>query len=53
MDTDLTLKEHHNRSMKKARAAQAPFRSLTGACEVLPACMRAVQVACVQAVTLY
>jgi hypothetical protein len=53
MDAHLTFKEHHNRCMKKARAAEARLRSLTRTYGVVPACVRAVQIACVQAVALY
>jgi hypothetical protein len=53
MDAQLTFKEHHNQGMKKARAAEVRLRSLTGAHGVVSACVRAVQVACVQAVALY
>jgi len=53
MDAHLTFKEHHNRCMKKARAADARLRSLTGTHGVVPACVRAVHIACVQAVALY
>ena len=53
MDAHLMFKEHHNRCMKKARAAEARLRSLTGMYRVVPACVIAVQVACVQAVALY
>jgi hypothetical protein len=44
MDSYLTFKEHHNQCMKKARAAEARLRSLTGAPGVVPACVSAVQV---------
>jgi hypothetical protein len=53
MDAHLTFKEHHNRCMKKARAAETRLRSLTRTYAVVPACVRAVQIACVQAVALY
>jgi hypothetical protein len=53
MDAHLTFKEHHNRCMKKARAAEARLRSLTRTYGVVPACVRAVQIAWVQAVALY
>jgi len=53
MDAHLTFKEHHNRCMKTARAAEPRPRSLTGAHGVVLACVRVVQVACVQAVALY
>jgi len=50
MDAHLTLKEHHDRCMKKARVAEARFRTLTKTYGVVPESVRAVQVACVQAV---
>jgi hypothetical protein len=53
MDAHLTLKEHHNRCMKKARAAEARIRTLTKMYGVLPESVRAFQVACIQAVALY
>jgi hypothetical protein len=53
MDAHLTFKEHQSRCMKKARATEARLRSLTGAHGVILACVRAVQVACVQTVALY
>jgi len=52
MDANLRFKEHHNRCTKKARAAEARLRKLTGMYGIVPAWMRAVQVRCVQAVTL-
>jgi len=53
MDAHLTLKEHHNRCIKKARAAEATLHTLTKTYGVVPESVRAVQVACVQAVALY
>jgi hypothetical protein len=53
MDAHLTLNEHHNRFMKQASAAEARLRTLTKPCGVVPGSVRAVQVACVQAVALY
>jgi hypothetical protein len=53
MDGHLTFKEHHNRCMKKARAAEVGLRSLTRTYGVVPACVRAVPIACIQAVALY
>jgi len=53
MDAHLTFKEHHNRCMKKARPAEARLQTLTKTYSVVPESVRAVQVACVQAVTLY
>jgi len=53
MYAHLTFKEHHNRCMKNARAAEARLRSLTKTYSVVPESVRAVQVACVQADTLY
>jgi len=52
MDAHLTLKEHHNRCMKKARAAEPRLRTLTMPYGVVPERVRAVQVACIQAVAL-
>jgi len=45
--------EHHNRCIKKARAAEARLRSLKKTYGVVPESVRAVQVACVQAIALY
>jgi len=53
MDAHLTFKEHHNRCMKKARVVEARLRSLTKTYGDVPESVRAVQVACVQAVALY
>jgi len=53
MVAHLTFKEHHNRCMKKDRAAEARLRTLTKTYGVVPESVRAVQVACVQAVALY
>ena len=53
MDAHLTLKEHHDRCMKKARAAEARLRTCTKTYSVVPESVWAVQVACVQAVPLY
>jgi len=53
MDTRLTFKEHHNRCMKTARGDKARLRTLTKTYGVVPESVRAVQIACVQAVTLY
>jgi len=53
MDGHLSFKEHYNRCMKKARAAEARLRTLTKIYGVVPESVRAVQVACVQAVALY
>ena len=53
MDAHLTFKEHHNRCMKKARAAEARLRTLTKTYGVVPESVRAIQVTCVQAVALY
>jgi hypothetical protein len=47
------LKEHQNRCMKKASAAEARLRTLAKTYGVVPESIRAVHVACVQAVTLY
>jgi hypothetical protein len=53
MDAHLTFKEHYNRCMKKARAAEASLLTLTKTYCVVSESVRAVQVACVQAVALY
>jgi hypothetical protein len=39
MDAHLTFKEHHNRCMKKASAAEGCLRSLTKTYAVIPACV--------------
>jgi len=53
MDAHLTFKRQHNQCMKNARAAEARLRTLTKTYGVVPESVRAVQVACVQAVALY
>jgi len=53
MVAHLTLNEHHNRCMKRARAAEASLRTLTKTYGVVPESVRAVKVACVQGVALY
>jgi len=53
MDAHLTLKEDHNRCMRRARAAEAKLRTLTKTYGVVPESVRAVQVAYVPAVALY
>jgi len=53
MDSPLTFNEHHNRCIKKAWAAAARLRTLTKTYKVQPGSVRAIQVACVQAVPLY
>jgi len=53
INAHLTLKEHLNRCMKKARAAEARLQTLTKTYGVVPQSVRAVQIACVQAVALY
>jgi len=53
MDAHLTFKEHHNRCMKLARAAEARLRVLKKMHGIIPDRVRAVQIACVQAVALY
>ena len=45
MDAHLTFKEHHNRCMKKARAAEARLQTLTKTYGVVPDSVMAVQVA--------
>jgi hypothetical protein len=53
MDTHLTFKEHRYRSMKKAKTAEVRLRKLTKIYAVLPGSVRAVQIACVQAIAMY
>ena len=53
MDAHLSFKEHHNRCMKEAGAADARLRVLKRMHGIVPQCVRAVQIACVQAVALY
>jgi len=53
MDVNLIFKEHHNRCMKKAMAADARVQTLAKTYDVIPESIRAVQVACIRAVALY
>ena len=53
MAAHLTWKEHHNRCRRKARAAEGRLRTLTKTYGVVPETVRAVQVACIQAVAVY
>jgi len=53
MDPHPIFKEQHNRCMKKARAAEARLRNVTTTYGIVPQSVRAVQVACFQAVALY
>ena len=53
MDAHLMFKEHHMRCMKKARAAEARLCVLTKMHGIIPEQVRAIQIACVQAVALY
>ena len=53
MDAHLTFKEHQNRCMKRARAAEARLRTLPKTYSMVPETVRAVQVACLQAVAQY
>jgi hypothetical protein len=53
MDTHLTLKVHHNASMKGPRAADARLRTLRRTYGVVPDSVWAIRVACVYAVALY
>ena len=53
MEAHLTFKEHHNRFMKKASAAEARLWVLTTMHGIVPQRLMAVQVACVQAVPQY
>jgi len=49
----LKFKEHHNRCMRKTRAAEARLRTLTETYGVVPGSVQAVQIACIQAVAQY
>jgi len=53
MTAHLTFKEHNNRCIKEARAAEARLRSLTKTYGLLPESVQAVKVSCVQVVALY
>jgi hypothetical protein len=53
MDALLMFKEHHNRYLKKARAAEARLCVLIRMHGIVQERVRAVQIACVQAVALY
>jgi hypothetical protein len=53
MDAHPTFKENHNRCMKKASAAESRLHVLTRMHGIIPELVRAVQIACVQAVALY
>jgi hypothetical protein len=53
MDALLPFKEHHNRCMMKARAAEARLGVLTRMHGIIPEPVRAIQLACFQAVSLY
>jgi len=53
MDAHIMFKEPHNRYMKKARAPEARLGTPTTTYAVVPQSIRAVSVACVQAVALY
>jgi len=53
MDAQQMFKEHHNQCRKKVRAPEEQLQSLTGPYGVVPACLRRVQRASVQAITLY
>jgi len=52
-DAHLTFKEQHNQCMETAMAAEARLRTLTTTYGIVPERVRAIQVACVQAVALY
>jgi len=52
MVAHLMFKEHHNRCMKKARAAEARLCALTRMHGMVPERVRAVQITCVQAIAL-
>jgi len=47
------FKSQHNQCIKKTRAAEARLQTLTKTYSVVPQSVRAIQVVCVQAVTLY
>jgi len=49
----LRLKEHHNRWMKKASAAEARLSTLWVMYGLFPESLRVIQIACIEAVTLY
>ena len=53
MDAHLTFNEHHNRCMKKSRAAETRLRSLTKTYGIVHESLRGVQMACFQAIALY
>jgi hypothetical protein len=53
LDSQLTLKQHHQHRLSKARKAEARVRSLTGKLGLTPANARRIQIAAVQAVALY
>jgi ribonuclease HI len=53
IDSNLSLKEHHNTMMSKAYRADARVRSLRGKFGLSPENVRKIQVAAVQAVALY
>jgi hypothetical protein len=53
MDTHLTFKEHHSCSMMKARPAEARLHVLTRMHGIVPERVKAIQLACFQAVELY
>jgi len=53
MEAHLRFKQHYNRCIKKARAAEARLRTLTETHGVTPESVRAVDVVCIQVVTLY
>jgi hypothetical protein len=50
MDAHLTFTEHHNRCMETAMAAEARLRVLMKMHGIIPERVRAIQIACVQAV---
>jgi hypothetical protein len=53
IDTHLTFQEHHNRCIKRARAAEARLQKLNKTYRAVPESVRAIQVVCAQAVELY
>jgi len=52
IDAHLTLKEHHNRCMKKATGTEARLQTLTKTYMVEPESVSTIQVACIQAVAI-
>jgi hypothetical protein len=53
MDVHLTFKKHHNRCIKKARAAEPRLRTITKSYRVVPESVSSIQIVCTQAVALH